>query len=158
MLYDLWHTLSVEGWQEIVIHSQHHKCTNIAVFQCLIGIFLILGIIGIALDNSWCEPISTDDVDACERFQEFNVSNIQNKMSILRFLSLAFWALHFEPCILVQLKYINTQNALFLIHYFNFNFLCLLRVFRTRGFIFRKTTVHAGMKQYVLHASLQAVL
>jgi len=39
-----------------------------------------LGKIGISLDNSWCEPISTDDVDACERMQEFSVSNTQNKM------------------------------------------------------------------------------
>nr|BAI50022.1 beta-glucosidase [Nasutitermes takasagoensis] len=31
------------------------------------------GKIGISLDNAWCEPISTNDVDACERFQEFNL-------------------------------------------------------------------------------------
>ena len=35
------------------------------------------GKIGIALDINWCEPAtnSTQDVAACERYQQFNVSN-----------------------------------------------------------------------------------
>jgi len=48
----------------------------------------------------------------------------------------------FTPCIVIQLYSINQQNAPFLNWYFNFY---VFYMFRTRGFIFRKTVVYAGM-------------
>ena len=46
---------------------------------------MILGKIGIALNIGWCEPISSADVEACDRYQQFLVSNNENKMQILSF-------------------------------------------------------------------------
>jgi beta-glucosidase/6-phospho-beta-glucosidase/beta-galactosidase len=39
-------------------------------------LFVCTGKIGIALNIHWCEPVtnSTEDVAACERYQQFNVS------------------------------------------------------------------------------------
>jgi hypothetical protein len=31
---------------------------------------------------AWCEPVTSEDADACDRYRQFNVSNIQNKMQI----------------------------------------------------------------------------
>jgi hypothetical protein len=54
---------------------------NIVVLQCLIYIFsFIVGKIGITYINGWCEPVTLQDVDACDRYQQFWVSYIQNKM------------------------------------------------------------------------------
>ena len=46
---------------------------------------MVLGKIGIALNIGWCEPISSADVEACDRYQQFLVSDCESKIEILCF-------------------------------------------------------------------------
>lgn len=52
----------------------------------LIRLFVCAGQVGIAMSAHWCEPASdsADDIAACERYQQFNVSKPLNKRTSKR--------------------------------------------------------------------------